>query len=78
MAGPLRVRVGGGGIGGISKSSAPSHTPFVLGSRPPALRSPRIKPAIGVTQYAKQLNSGSGVPSQAGVGFGDTGKTGES
>jgi len=67
MAGPVRIN-----IRGPKTASAPTHTPFVLGSRPPALRSPRIKPATGVTQYAKQL----GVPS-ASSGFGNTGKTGE-
>ena len=56
----------------------PQRASFVLGSRPPALRSPRIKPAIGVSQYSKQLQSQSGVPSIAGTGFGNTGNTGES
>jgi hypothetical protein len=67
MAGPIKLN-----IRGPRQSSAPSFTRFALGTRPPALRSPRIKPAIGVTQYAKQL----GVPS-AVSGPGDTGKTGE-
>lgn len=67
MARPIRVNVRG-----PEKSSAPSFTRFALGTRPPALRSPRIKPAENVTQYAKQLN----VPS-ASAGFGNTGKTGE-
>lgn len=58
--------------------SAPQHASFVLGSRPPALRNPRIKPAIGVTQYGKQLNAGSGIPNVSGVGFGNTAETGES
>jgi hypothetical protein len=72
MAGPLKIRTGN------VRVSAPSHASFVLGSRPPALRNPRIKPAVGVTQYGKQLASQSGVPNVSGAGFGDTGQTGES
>ena len=68
MAGPVRIH-----ISGPTKSSAPSFTRFALGTRPPSLRSPRIKPAENVTQYAKSLN----IP-KVNAGFGDTGKTGES
>ena len=63
-----------------------AHASFVLGSRPAALRNPRlssnagisIKPQQGVTQYGKQFAANSGVPNVGGVGFGDTGKSGES
>ena len=63
-----------------------SSTSFVLGSRPGALRSPRlgsnsgisIKPQTGVTQYGKQMAANNGIPSMGGVGFGNTAKTGES
>lgn len=55
----------------------PQRASFVLGSRPPALRSPRIKPAIGVSQYGKQLTSNTGIP-QIGGTAGDTGRSGES
>ena len=65
---------------------APQHATFELGTRPAALRNPRlgansgisIKPQSGVTQYGKSLNQGFGVPDVAGVGFGNTAKSGES
>ena len=66
MKGPTKVR------------EAPQHASFVLGSRPPGLRSPRIKPLEGISQYGKQLQTQAGVPPVGGAGFGNTGQTGES
>lgn len=71
---------------GPTKVSVPSRPSFVLGSRPPDMYAPRvaprpqgnimsapprIKPALGVTQYGKSQS-----PAQ-GPGFGLTGLTGE-
>lgn len=56
------------------------HTqPFVIGSRPAALRAPpipRIKPnAASTTQYGKASAAAPQNPSPQGASFGDTGLT---
>ena len=65
----------GGKVTGPKGGKAP---PFVIGSRPAALRAPpipRIKPgAASTTQYGKAASLG-GNP--AGASFGDTGMTGD-
>jgi len=49
---------------------------FVLGSRPPGLRSPRIKPLQGQTQYGKTpavpAMQAQNNPFASGAGFGNT------
>jgi hypothetical protein len=62
------------GIKGSSTVKGPKAPPFVIGSRPGALRAPpipRIKPgAASTTQYGKNPAT----PNPAGASFGDTGQ----
>lgn len=67
-------------IGGVSSKSGPKSVPmstkpsWVLGSRPPGLRAPRIKPVNGQTMYGK--SAGPRQANLAGSSFGDTGDEG--
>jgi hypothetical protein len=55
------------------KTSVPAvkEPKFVLGSRPPGMRSPRIKPLSGQVNYGK--TGGNPIsPTESGGGFGNT------
>jgi len=82
MAG-TKINAGKGGHKSVP--TPPSRASFVLGSRPQTLRAappPRIKPALGMTQYGKTAGGGLGGPGNmsnpAGASFGDTGQNGMS
>lgn len=71
MATSMRINAAKSGPKAVP--TPPTRANFVLGSRPPDLRAPRIKPlAAGTTQYGKGANLGN----PAGASFGDTGQTG--
>ncbi len=54
---------------GPKQIPGPKAPKFVLGSKPPGMRSPRIKPITGQTQYGKE--SGQPSPTEVGGTFGD-------
>jgi hypothetical protein len=71
MAGRFAIKSGGSHKSVPTPGASPS---WVLGSRPPDLRAPRIKPLSsgpGTRQYGKGMQAGT--PNPGGAGFGQTG-----
>jgi hypothetical protein len=70
----MTLRINSGKSGPKAAPTPPDRASFVLGSRPPDLRAPRIKPmAASTTQYGKTQTG-----NPAGASYGNTGDTGYS
>jgi len=71
----MAFKVGSIKSGPKTVGTPPARPSFVLGSRPPDLRAPRIKPLSGQTQYGKSQGLGPRPFNASGAGYGDTGQT---
>lgn len=71
----MAFKVGSVKSGPKTVGTPPARPSFVLGSRPPDLRAPRIKPMTGQTQYGKTSGISPRSFNAGGAGFGNTAQT---